>query len=70
MFLKPYIVEKSIGSAIPYITLPMLENFMISVPTLSIQNNFVSFVEQTDKSKLALKNAVKGIEDMMRALLQ
>ncbi len=51
VFLKPYIVDNSIGSAIPYITLPMLENFMISVPTLSIQDDFVSFVEQSDKSK-------------------
>ncbi|RKM56734.1 hypothetical protein D6856_14655 [Butyrivibrio sp. XB500-5] len=51
IFLKPYIVENSIGSAIPYITLPMLENFMISVPDIEVQERFVLFVEQSDKSK-------------------
>lgn len=56
VFLKPYIVENSIGSAIPYITLPMLENFEVPVPNLEIQNKYAEMARQSDKSKFTYSN--------------
>ena len=57
--LKPYIVENSIGSAIPYITLPMLGNFRIPVPSQSEQKRYADFAEQSDKSKLFMQSMIE-----------
>ena len=52
--LRPYIARNKKGSAVPYITLPMLQNFKLPFPPLEKQKEFATFVAQIDKSKFAL----------------
>ena len=54
--LRPYIARNKKGSAVPYITLPMLQNFKLPFPPLEKQKEFAAFVAQVDKSKFALSN--------------
>ena len=54
--LRSYIARNKKGSAVPYITLPMLQNFKLPFPPLEKQKEFATFVTQIDKSKFALSN--------------
>lgn len=55
--LRSYIARNKKGSAVPYITLPMLQNFKLPFPPLEKQKEFATFVTQIDKSKFALQNS-------------
>ena len=70
MELKLYIMKNKKGSAVPYITLPMLQDFLIPKPPLNEQQAFSSFVEQTDKSKLAIQKSLEKLETLKKALMQ
>lgn len=41
-YLRPYIMENKKGGCIPYITLPILQNFLIPLPPLSEQERIVT----------------------------
>ena len=45
-------------------------DFDIYVPPLALQNQFAAFVEQTDKSKLAVKRVLEKAETLKKALMQ
>lgn len=47
-----------------------LENFKISVPPIELQNQFANFVEQTEKSKSAVKKVLEKSETLKNALMQ
>jgi len=40
------------------------------VPPLDLQEQFAAFVEQTDKSKLAVKQVLEKAETLKKALMQ
>lgn len=69
IFLKPYIMENCIGSAIPYITLPMLEKFVTPTPSNELQKKFVSIAEQADKSISELRKSVDAIDKVIKSLI-
>ena len=69
IFLKPYIMENCIGSAIPYITLPMLEKFVTPTPSKELQKKFVSIAEQADKSISELRKSVDAIDKVIKSLI-
>ena len=45
-------------------------NMEFIVPPLELQKRYVSFVEQTDKSKLAVKQVIEKAETLKKALMQ
>ena len=45
-------------------------NLSIPVPPLEIQEQFAAFVEQTDKSKLAIQQSLEKLETLKKALMQ
>ncbi len=47
-----------------------LKNFRILIPAMELQDQFAAFVEQTDKSKLAIQNGLERLELMKKALMQ
>ena len=47
-----------------------LKNFRILVPPLELQNTFEAFVEQTDKSKLAIQQSLDKLETLKKSLMQ
>ena len=47
-----------------------LENYRIAVPPMELQEQFAAFVEQTDKSKLAIQQSLEKLETLKKALMQ
>ena len=62
--LRPYISKNKKGSAVPYITLPMLQNFAVPVPKIEYQKQFAAFVAQVDKSKFTLQNNIISLMNL------
>ena len=62
--LRPYIARNKKGSAVPYITLPMLQNFKLPFPPLEKQKEFATFVAQIDKSKFTLQNNIISLMNL------
>ena len=54
-YLKYFIESKNYGgqgASIPQLTVPMIKDELIPVPPIELQEQFATFVEQVDKSKL------------------
>ena len=58
------------GTTMGVLNLGILKRIMIIVPPMEDQNRFVEFVEQSDKSKFELKQAIKRIDILIRSLIQ
>ena len=58
------------GSAQLALTIEKLEKMPVVNPVLALQNQFAAFVEQTDKSKLAVKKVLEKAETLKKALMQ
>lgn len=58
------------GSASPHINVGDIKAFEIILPPIEQQAQFAVFVEQTDKSKLALQKSLDKLEILKKALMQ
>ena len=47
-----------------------LENYPVALPPLALQEQFAAFVEQTDKSKLAVQQGLQELEILKKSLMQ
>ena len=47
-----------------------LENYRVSLPPIALQEQFAAFVEQTDKSKLAVRQSLEKLETLKKSLMQ
>ena len=47
-----------------------LKTMGVIVPPIELQQQFVSFVEQSDKSKFELKQAIERVTNLMKSLMQ
>jgi len=47
-----------------------LADLPIFLPPIELQNQFAAFVEQTDKSKLAVQNSIAKLEELKKSLMQ
>ncbi len=47
-YLRPYIMQHSKKGSVPYITMPMLQNFQIPVPPIETQNKIASVLNKFD----------------------
>lgn len=65
-----YLQEQSKGSNTRYITLKILGDLEFIVPPIELQNQFASFVEQTDKLKLAAQETLNELEILKKSLMQ
>ena len=57
-------------AVLPSTTKADLLKIEIAVPPMELQNQFAAFVEQTDKSKLAIQHSLEKLETMKKALMQ
>ena len=62
-------VAKS-GAAQPFVSYKDLDAPVANIPPLELQNRFAAFVEQTDKSKLAVKQSLEKLETLKKSLMQ
>ena len=67
---KRKIAEKSSGSTVTGIRSKLLEQLTIPVPPKAVQKQFTTFVEQTDKSKLAIQQSLDKLETLKKSLMQ
>ena len=65
-----YLQQQSLGGLTKYLTLKILGELEFIVPPMDKQNEFSSFVEQTDKSKLAIQQSLEKLETLKKALMQ
>ena len=72
-YLQHFIQSKNYGgqgASIPQLTVPMIKDELIPVPPIDLQNEFASFVEQTDKSKFEIQKSLEKLETLKKALMQ
>lgn len=58
------------GSTVAYLSIAMLKKIQIMVPSRNAQEQFATFVEQTDKSKLAIQQSLDKLELLKKSLMQ
>ena len=58
------------GSSVPQINNKNIAPLVICIPPMELQNQFATFVEQTDKSKLAIQESLAELETLKKALMQ
>ena len=60
----------SSGAIMAGINVTKLKQIFVHVPPIELQNQFVAFVEQTDKSKLEIQKSLEKLETLKKALMQ
>ena len=58
------------GSTVAYLSISMTKKLDVMLPPLDLQEQFAAFVEQTDKSKLAIQKSLEKLETLKKALMQ
>ncbi len=69
-FFLDYILPFSRRANMPKVNKEQLSGFVLPVPPIDLQNRFAAFVEQTDKSKLAIQESLAKLETLKKALMQ
>ena len=70
MFLNSYIVGNSADTAKAALGMERIRKLKVFVPPIELQNQFTAFVEQTDKSKAEIQNALNELEILKKSLMQ
>ena len=65
-----YLQSQSKGTNTRYLTLGILNELRFIVPPVAEQEQFAAFVEQTDKSKLAVQQSLDKLETLKKSLMQ
>ena len=63
-------IGESGGATRQAITKQQLETLTVIIPPFELQERFAAFVEQTDKSKLAIQQSLEKLETLKKALMQ
>ena len=58
------------GSASPHINVKDIKMLQIALPPLNLQEQFVKFAKQVDKSKLVIKKSLSALEELKGSLMQ
>ena len=68
--LKKALAENTHGGTMDILNLGIVRKLAMPLPPLELQNEFLRFVEQTDKSKLAVQQSLEKLETLKKALMQ
>ena len=68
-FLR-YIVPLSGRSNMPKVNRNQLRGFSMPLPPLALQNEFASFIEELDKSKVELQRCIKSLDETIKSLMR
>ena len=58
------------GATVKNLNSELVKNTYIKVPPMELQNQFATFVEQTDKSKMAIQQSLDKMELLKKSLMQ
>ena len=67
---KKTIEDMAVGQTMPNLNVPIVSNFMIIVPPLSVQKDYYDFVECVDQQKQTVQQSLEKLELMKNALMQ
>ena len=67
---KKTIEDMAVGQTMPNLNVPIVSNFMIIVPPLSVQKDYHDFVECVDQQKQTVQQSLEMLELMKKALMQ
>ena len=68
---REQIKKKAVSTSGLYtLSISKVENFLIPYPPLDLQKQFIAFVEQVDKSKLAVQKSLDELETLKKSLMQ
>ena len=68
--VRTQILRVSDGSVMAGVNVTKLKNIIVYAPELAQQKDFVAFVQQSDKSKFELEQAVQRIDNLIKSLIQ
>ena len=68
--IQKQIASLQAGSTVAYLSITMLKKLNIMLPPLDRQEQFAAFVEQTDKSKLAVQQSLEKTQLLFDSLMQ
>ena len=63
------VLSKVRGGTQKFISLGDIRKLSVLVPPMELQEQFAAFVEQTDKSKLAVTETLKHLEELKASLM-
>ena len=67
---KKYVKDNSAGAAQQNFGATALSKLPICIPPIELQNEYISFIEQTDKSKFEIQQSLEKLETLKKALMQ
>ena len=67
---KKAIEDMAVGQTMPNLNVPIVSRFQIIKPPIEIQHSYYAFVEQTDKSKVAVQKALDEAQLLFDSLMQ
>lgn len=67
---KKTIEDLAVGQTMPNLNVPIVSRFQIIKPPIDVQNNYYTFVEQADKSKLEIQKSLDKLEILKKSLMQ
>ncbi len=65
-----YILTFSNRTNLPKVNKNQVEGFTLPLPPIEVQQQFATFVEQTDKSKLTIQQSLEQLETLKKSLMQ
>ena len=67
---KKAIEDMAVGQTMPNLNVPIVSRFQIIKPPIEVQHSYYAFVEQTDKSKVAIQKALEEAQLLFDSLMQ
>ena len=68
--LTDYFRSIAPGATQPNLNTEIMGNYLQIIPPLKMQEEYIAFVEQIDKSKFELKQAIANVSELMKSLIQ
>ena len=68
--IQEYINERKMSVGVPKLAIFRIETMPLLIPPMDIQQDFNTFVERTDKSKLAIQKSLDKLELLKKSLMQ
>ncbi|MBQ8003868.1 MAG: restriction endonuclease subunit S [Oscillospiraceae bacterium] len=68
--IQEYINERKMAVGVPKLAIFRIETMPLLIPPMEVQQDFIAFVKQTDKSKLEVQKSLEKLELLKKALMQ
>ena len=69
-FFIDYVLQFSARSHMPKVNRKQLSGFRMPLPSLALQNEFATFIQLIDKSKIELQETISSLENTMKSILK